>query len=171
MKNKSNKNILMLRKISISALTFLFMILLLSPISISKFSDNRVVYANTPTVTGADVGMTPAVTGANVRTTPTVTGSAPTQPQRSSSFFNNPIKAKNLNELLVDFLKVITTLGAIVVVFFFILAGFKYVTARGDEGKVSDATRMFTWTTVGAAVILGAQVIARVIENTVRQLQ
>ncbi len=86
------------------------------------------------------------------------------------SKFRNPIKASNLNALLVDFLRVITMLGAIVVVIFFILAGFKYVTARGDEKQIGEATKALTWTAVGAAVLLGAQVLARVIQSTVSQL-
>lgn len=86
------------------------------------------------------------------------------------SRFRNPIKASNLNALLVDFLRVITMLGAIVVVIFFILAGFKYVTARGDEKQIGEATKALTWTAVGAAVLLGAQVLARVIQSTVSQL-
>lgn len=87
-----------------------------------------------------------------------------------TSKFRNPIKANNLYALLTDFLRVITMLGAIVVVIFFILAGFKYVTARGDEKKIGEATAALTWTAVGAAVLLGAQVLARVIQNTVSQL-
>ncbi len=84
--------------------------------------------------------------------------------------FTNPIKATSLQEFLKDLLRVVTMLGAIVVVFFIILAGFNYVTARGDEKKIQSATKTLTWTAVGAAVILGAQVIATAIQGTVNQL-
>lgn len=102
-----------------------------------------------------------------------VGGTVNNTPRPSSaagSKFRNPIKASNLNALLVDFLRVITMLGAIVVVIFFILAGFKYVTARGDEKQIGEATKALTWTAIGAAVLLGAQVLARVIQSTVSQL-
>ncbi len=92
------------------------------------------------------------------------------RPSSQNLRFANPIKATSLAALLNDLLRIVTILGSIVVVFFFILAGFNYVTARGDSAKISAATQTFTWTAVGAAVILGAQVIARVIQGTITQL-
>ena len=84
--------------------------------------------------------------------------------------FCNPIAANDLSGLLSSLLQVVTAIGAVVVVFFIILAGFNYVTARGDEKKIQSATKTFTWTAVGAAVILGAQVIADALKGTVDQL-
>lgn len=88
-----------------------------------------------------------------------------------SSGFTNPIKADSLDSLLTDLLKVITTIGAVVVVIFLILAGFKYVTARGNEKAVQDATKMLTWTVIGAMVLLGAQVISTAIQGTINELK
>ncbi len=88
----------------------------------------------------------------------------------SGMIFDNPIKATSLQGFLSSLLKVVTMLGAIVVVFFIIFAGFNYVTARGDEKKIQAATKTLTWTAVGAAVILGAQVIATAIQGTVNEL-
>jgi len=94
-----------------------------------------------------------------------------TGPTSEGKIFKNPLGANaTLQGFLKSILKVVTMLGAIVVVFFIIFAGFNYVTARGDEKKIQAATKTFTWTAVGAAVILGAQVIANAIEGTVRQL-
>lgn len=92
-------------------------------------------------------------------------------PGASGKIFTNPIKATSIQEFLKSLLQVVTTIGAVVVVFFIILAGFNYVTARGDEKKIQAATKTFTWTAVGAAVILGAQVIATAIQGTVNQLK
>ncbi len=89
----------------------------------------------------------------------------------SATGFKNPIKATDLSSLLKDLLKVITTIGAIVVVFFLIFAGFKYVTARGDSKKISEAHSILTWTVVGAMILLGAQVIATAIQGTVNELK
>lgn len=88
-----------------------------------------------------------------------------------NKIFTNPIQATSIQEFLKSLLQVVTTIGAVVVVFFIILAGFNYVTARGDEKKIQAATKTFTWTAVGAAVILGAQVIATAIQGTVNQLK
>lgn len=89
----------------------------------------------------------------------------------SASGFSNPIKANDLSTLLTDLLKVVTTIGAVVVVFFLILAGFKYVTARGDSKKISEAHNTLTWTVIGAMVLLGAQVIATAIQGTINELK
>lgn len=87
-----------------------------------------------------------------------------------SQHFCNPIAANDLSGLLSSLLRVLTAIGAVVVVFFIILAGFNYVTARGDEKKIQSATKTFTWTVIGAAVILGAQVIADALKGTVNEL-
>lgn len=87
-----------------------------------------------------------------------------------SQHFCNPIAANDLSGLLSGLLQVVTAIGAVVVVFFIILAGFNYVTARGDEKKIQSATKTLTWTVIGAAVILGAQVIADALKGTVNEL-
>lgn len=86
--------------------------------------------------------------------------------------FENPLGPKNnsLETFLNSILDVIILVGSIVVVISIILAGLKYVTAQGDEGKISDAHKQLTWTVIGAAILLGAKVIALVIQNTVKAL-
>lgn len=84
--------------------------------------------------------------------------------------FTNPIDSQTLDGFLLKLLDVIILLGAIAVVFFIILAGYKYVTARGDEGEIKSAHQILTWTLVGAAIILGARVIASAIQATVNEL-
>lgn len=88
----------------------------------------------------------------------------------SAQYFTNPIDSTTLDGFLLKLLDVVILIGAIAVVFFLILAGFKYVTARGDEKQISSATSTLTWTVVGAAIILGARVIASAIQATVNQL-
>ena len=88
----------------------------------------------------------------------------------SAQYFTNPIDTDTLDGFLVKLLDVVILLGAIAVVFFLILAGFKYVTARGDEKQISSAHQTLTWTIVGGAIVLGAQVIAKAIQATVNQL-
>ncbi len=85
--------------------------------------------------------------------------------------FSNPLGGDgSLSGLLDKMLKVVVQIGAIVVVFFYIYAGFRYVWARGDPGAIKTATGILTWTTVGAMVLLGAQVIATAIHGTVQQI-
>ncbi len=82
----------------------------------------------------------------------------------------NPIKAGSVDNLLASLLSIVKFVAGIVLVIYFILAGFKYVTARGDEGKIKDAHNMLTWTAVGGAILLGAEVIQKLISGTINQL-
>jgi hypothetical protein len=86
--------------------------------------------------------------------------------------FQNPLGngTNSLEAFLNKLLDVVILIGSIAVVFSIIIAGLKYVTAHGDEGKISSAHTQLTWTVVGAAILLGAKVIAMVIQNTVRAL-
>ena len=85
----------------------------------------------------------------------------------------NPLGGSGITDLptfLQKILGIVIELGAIVVVFFIIYAGFKYVTAGGDEGKIAKAHQMLLWTVVGAAILLGAQVLATAISGTIKEL-
>jgi hypothetical protein len=85
--------------------------------------------------------------------------------------FPNPIQATSINGLLRDLMRIVIELGAIAVVLFLILAGFKFVTARGDTKQIESARSTLTWTVIGGMVVLGAQVIADAIQGTVNELR
>ncbi len=76
----------------------------------------------------------------------------------------------SLDTFLMKLLDVVILLGAIVIVFMIILSGLRYVLAKGDENEIKSAHKQLTWTAVGAAILLGAKVIAMVITNTVETL-
>ncbi|MFM2339622.1 MAG: Type secretion system pilin [Candidatus Parcubacteria bacterium] len=80
---------------------------------------------------------------------------------------NNPLKVNSIEELLVAILNIIMVLMIPIIVFFIILAGFKYVTARGNSGQIEEATTTFTYAIIGAVLILAAVAIAEIIKNTV----
>ena len=82
----------------------------------------------------------------------------------------NPIESDNIAVLIKNILKIVAQLGAIVCVFFIIYAGFLYVTANGDPGKIKTAHSTFLWSVVGTAVLLGASVLAELICNTVSEI-
>jgi hypothetical protein len=82
----------------------------------------------------------------------------------------NPLKFNDIQTLIPEILKVISQLGLIVCTFFIILAGFKYVTAGGDSGKIQTAHNILLWSVVGTAVLLGASVLASILGNTVNQV-
>ncbi len=67
-------------------------------------------------------------------------------------------------------LAAVVKIGAVVVVFFVIYSGFLMVTAQGNEEKLKKAKNALLWTLVGAAILLGAQLLADVISNTITAL-
>ncbi len=83
----------------------------------------------------------------------------------------NPIKVENIGELVNSILGIVLQISVPVAVVFIIYSGFLFVTARGDPKKLTDAKRTFMWTVVGIAVLLGASVIAGVIDATIKQIK
>lgn len=90
---------------------------------------------------------------------------------QGSTALRNPLGTNGtLSGFLNKLLDVIIMLGSIVIVFMIILAGLRYVLARGNDEEIKKAHQQLTWTAVGAAILLGAKVISLVITNTVRTL-
>lgn len=77
----------------------------------------------------------------------------------------------NLNDLIEKILKVVVDIGTPIAVLFIIYAGFLFVTAQGNETKITKAKNAFTWAIIGTAVLLGAWVLALAIEGTIGNLQ
>lgn len=91
--------------------------------------------------------------------------------QLAQARLTNPIGTNGtLAGFLNRLLDVLIMLGSIVIVFMIILAGMRYVLARGNDAEIQKAHTQLTWTAIGAAVLLGAKVISMVIANTVRSL-
>ena len=84
---------------------------------------------------------------------------------------DNPIAAKSISELLAAVLDIVVQIGLVVIVFFIIFAGFKYVTAQGNTTKISQAHNALMATLIGSAIILGSYAIAKALENTVDQIK
>lgn len=80
----------------------------------------------------------------------------------------NPLNSINsIEELLEAILYIFMTLMIPVIVFFIILAGFKYVTAQGNASKVEEANRALLYAVIGGVLVLGAVAIASIIQSTV----
>jgi len=84
----------------------------------------------------------------------------------------NPFKIGDSLYALVEAIvnNIVLPIGGVLCVLAFIYAGFKYVTARGDETKIKDASKALLWTAVGTAILLGAWVFANVIRETINQI-
>ena len=77
----------------------------------------------------------------------------------------NPTTAQNIIEILNVLVAFLLTYGLPFVVVFMVIAGFLFVTARGNEEQLARAKTMFFWTVIGAAIIVGAKIIAEAIAN------
>jgi hypothetical protein len=79
----------------------------------------------------------------------------------------NPIKVDSIQELLIILLNLVIILATPIVVLFIILAGFKYVTARGNPNQIQEATQALTYAVIGGVLIIGAVAIAEIIKDLV----
>ncbi len=83
----------------------------------------------------------------------------------------NPIRVNTIPEFVEAILGIVLTVGVPIVAFFIILSGFMFVVARGNAEKLESAKRTFLYTLIGAALLLGAWVIAQLIQGTVDALR
>jgi len=89
---------------------------------------------------------------------------------QAKTTIKNPLgdNNKTVEDVLMKIMDLVVILGTIVVVFFIIYSGYKFVTARGNPAEVTKAKDIFFATVIGGAILLGADVIATVVVNTVK---
>ena len=85
----------------------------------------------------------------------------------SSVSIQNPLKAKSITAFFIDLIEVVLVFAMPLIVFFIILAGFKYVMARGNPTKITEANQALLYAIIGGVLILGAFVILQVIQGTI----
>lgn len=83
----------------------------------------------------------------------------------------NPLKAKSIGQLFADIIQVIIIFATPIIVLFIMYAGFLYVTARGNADQIKKAHSALLWAIIGGVILLGAELIIRVIEGTVQGLK
>ena len=90
----------------------------------------------------------------------------------SGSGIQNPLASAycNIPQFIAGFLRVMVQVGLPVVALFIFIAGFRFVSATGNEKKLTDARENFKYVMIGALLILGAWIIATLIGNTVSQV-
>ena len=82
----------------------------------------------------------------------------------------NPTKFPTIEKFIEGVLRAVVYIALPIIALFMVYAGFKYVAARGNESKVSEAHKNFLYVVIGAILILGAWVFATLIGGTVSQL-
>ena len=82
----------------------------------------------------------------------------------------NPIKAASFGAFVTAITDIIIQIGIPLAAVFIIWSGFLFVTARGDEKKLTAAKTTLVWTLIGTAIIVGAKVLATAIVNFAKGL-
>lgn len=120
---------------------------------------------------GAFPALTYAGSGSN---TPPSSGSGSNTSQGGTGsqriVFTNPSPYNTVMELLRAVLNAIVRILMPVIAIMFIVSGFLFVTAGGNEKKLEDAKKAFFGTVIGAAIVLGAWALATAIAGTIQRL-
>jgi hypothetical protein len=82
----------------------------------------------------------------------------------------NPLAFDSFGEFFIKLIDVLIIFAIPIIVLMIIYAGFLYVMARGSEEQVTKATRALTYAVLGGLLILGAELILKIIQGTVKQL-
>ncbi len=83
----------------------------------------------------------------------------------------NPVQAyPTIAKFIEGTLQAIVYIALPVIGFFIVYSGFLFISARGNESQIKKARENFVAVIIGAALILGAWVLATLIAGTVSQL-
>ena len=86
----------------------------------------------------------------------------------SGATIKNPLASDDITGILENILNLVFKVGVVIVVFFIIYSGYKFVTAGSSDTDRTKAKDIFYATIIGAAILLGADVIATIVINTVK---
>lgn len=89
---------------------------------------------------------------------------------KTSDRLCNPINANNINDVVKKFLEGALKIGIPFIALAIIYSGFLFVLARGNAEALGKAKSTFMYTLIGAAILLGAWAIAKLISETVLSL-
>ncbi len=125
------------------------------------------------TVTGSS-GTPTGTSGTPTGTSGTPTGNSGTRTTTVQPIASlpNPLgdKVKSIPDLFYLLVNALISVSYVVIAFFLIVSGFKFVTAQGSEDKITDAKNTFKYTIIGALIIIGAQVIIDIVKSIISGL-
>ncbi|OGI69991.1 hypothetical protein A3A09_02475 [Candidatus Nomurabacteria bacterium RIFCSPLOWO2_01_FULL_42_20] len=88
-----------------------------------------------------------------------------------SGKLDNPIKVENILDFVKKIFDIIWKIGIPVIAIFIIYSGFRFVQAQGKPEELTKAKKAFMAVLIGAAIVLGAWVLASAIGQTIQKLQ
>lgn len=81
----------------------------------------------------------------------------------------NPLQSQTIQEFLMKIVDVILVFALPIIVLYIIYAGFRLVTARGNESEISAARKALLYAIIGGVIVFGAHLIIGVITSTVNK--
>lgn len=91
----------------------------------------------------------------------------PSGPPTDPGQFPDPLGGLTLYQFVGKLLGVLVELLIPIIVIFFLIDGLLFVTARGNPEKLKIARTAFLYTIIGTALVLGAWVLAEMIDSTI----
>jgi hypothetical protein len=90
---------------------------------------------------------------------------------QSNTRLENPLSGiSSIPQFFAAILDIVIIFAIPFLVFFIVLAGFRYVTAQGNPDKLTKAHQALLYALIGGVLILGASVLLEVIQGTVDQV-
>lgn len=71
-----------------------------------------------------------------------------------SSSFTNPLTATSFSEITENIIKWIVNIGILIAVVMIIYSGLLFMTAAGEEEKITKAKKALMWSLIGLAILL-----------------
>ncbi|MEX0935109.1 MAG: PKD domain-containing protein [Candidatus Paceibacterota bacterium] len=95
----------------------------------------------------------------------------PDEPAHIVGRLTNPLGSiSTIPKFLEALLDRIVQIAIPIIIIFIIYSGFLFLVAQGNPEKISKAKKTLMWTLIGAAVIIGADILAKVIVGTITDL-
>jgi len=88
----------------------------------------------------------------------------------TATTIKNPLAVDSIPEFVTLVLGYVVKVGGVAAICAFIWAGYLFVMAQGNTTKLEEARKVFVNTCIGVALLLGAQLIASIIVNTLNSL-
>ena len=93
------------------------------------------------------------------------------EPAVAASAFESPLKFRTIEDFIQGVLQAFVYIALPIVAFFIVYAGFQFLTAQGNEGKLTTAKENFKNVIIGASLALGAWALAMLIKGTIDQIK
>ncbi|MFA6445914.1 MAG: hypothetical protein WCW14_01535 [Candidatus Paceibacterota bacterium] len=82
----------------------------------------------------------------------------------------NPTNATSITNFINIVVDKVVQVGLVFLILAIIYVGYLFVMARGNTAKLEEARKAFFYTIIGGLILLGAQLFALIIEETVKSL-